>query len=584
MHKTEMRAGAASSGHSRSNQIVGSTGSQMSSLLQNAAAPVVFTPSNLNFGGVVPGSSGPDIDVDPSLGPPAISFNGGVQIKAAPSDALVTARIEGDTMHFQVRDIIVMEWVLEPVDLSELPPGHHGPRPKVKVLEVAAQSDGTTPLAVKKDQFVLVRVKYDALRPEGSFLATLSINGDTWQPIQVPVMLFLGGVVTTFDATEVNIVQGTQVAVPMTVASIAGPAVDVAYVQSTLLLHTGVAISPTTVHVEGHRTAQANLTLSAQLDAPVGPNTLFVEQIAFNKRLGLLLPVNILAKPNVDIELQQAIREIEQFYNASHGILTVGSPIRSVERLANGNFRQAYTFGSIIKPLNEPPQIGERVHLAVEIAGVRCFGTDDADGKDDPYLITTVYAIDPSVGDRSVNTQRIGPDGIGDIHGGNVFAQGRQLANDFAVPGDGEIRIHVEVYDKEAGDPEDFKKKASLAAQGAIASGLALLAGSTGIGAAILSKVGGLLDTVGDAIGGVVAGLVGDDLIGQHDFIVTTDYLKKLVAAPGDLDRTSDSIQGITFNFPPKTDFPENDSPAGHSWLFDNGSGTYRAFFRIKQE
>ena len=576
----------ASAGHAPHN-LTSTAKSPAASAPKQAAIPVVFTPSTgLNFGGVLPGSSGPDITVDPSFGPPAISFNGGVEIQAVPADAQVTATIEGDTTHFKVRDITVMEWVLEPVDPGELPPGHHGPPPKVKVLEQVAQSDGTKPLAVKKDQFVLVRVEYEALHVEGTFTATLLINGDTWQPIRVPLSLFLGEVVTTFDVTEVSIVQGTQVIVPMSVASIAGPAVDVAYVQSTLLLHTGVAISPTSVHVEAKQTAHANLTLSADLDAPVGPNTIFVDQVAF-KRLGLLLPINIIPKPNVDVELQQAARDIQRFYNDSHGILTVGSPTGPVERVSNGQFRQPYTFGSIIKPLNEPPQIGERVHLAVEIAAVRCFGTDDSDGTDAPYLITTVYAIDPSQGEKSVKTARIGPDGIGDvksIDASRVFAKAQQLANDFAVPGDGEIRIHVELFDHESGDPEDFKTKASQAAQAAVAAGLTALAGAIGLGAAIVSKVIGFLGAVGDAIGNVVAKLFGDDLVGEHDFVVPTDFLQKLVTQPGSLDRRSDSIPGITFNFPPLPDFPEDESDAGHSWLLTNGKGTYRVFFRIKTE
>src|SRR5215471_13519486 len=113
--------------------------------------PVTFTPQELNFGGVTPGSSGPNISVDPSLGPPRVSFAGSVQIKEAPANANVTAFVEGDST-FKVRDIIIMEWVLEPVDPSELPPGHHGRIPKVKVLEVVGQSDGTTPVAIKTQQ------------------------------------------------------------------------------------------------------------------------------------------------------------------------------------------------------------------------------------------------------------------------------------------------------------------------------------------------------------------------------------------------------------------------------------------------
>jgi hypothetical protein len=143
------------------------------------ATPVNFSPSALDFGGVFPGSDGPDITVDPSLGPPAISFAGGVKIDPVPSDALLTAKILGDTSQFKLRDVIVMEWQLKEVDCSELPGGcHHGPPPKAKVLEIVAESNGSTPIQVRKDQVVLIRVAYAALHTGGTFKSTLSINGE----------------------------------------------------------------------------------------------------------------------------------------------------------------------------------------------------------------------------------------------------------------------------------------------------------------------------------------------------------------------------------------------------------------------
>src|ERR1043166_5784826 len=120
-------------------------------------SPVTFAPQSLNFGGVVAGSGGPDISLDPSFPADAISFQGGIQIANAPVDANVTARITGDTSRFQVRDISVLQWVLRDVDPNELPPGHHGGLPKERVLELVAQGDGSQPLLVKKGQFVLVR-------------------------------------------------------------------------------------------------------------------------------------------------------------------------------------------------------------------------------------------------------------------------------------------------------------------------------------------------------------------------------------------------------------------------------------------
>src|SRR5262245_21200816 len=149
---------------------------------------VSYTPQTLSFGGVAPGP-GPSILVDPSLGPPAISFNGGVRIDDVPADASVTVGISGDTSHFRVRDVTVMEWEIEPADGGELPPGHHGPPPKVAVLEIVDQSTGASPVSVVKGQVLLVRVEYTAPTAEGTFTGTaLSIQGSTWDPIQ-PVSL-----------------------------------------------------------------------------------------------------------------------------------------------------------------------------------------------------------------------------------------------------------------------------------------------------------------------------------------------------------------------------------------------------------
>jgi hypothetical protein len=46
------------------------------------ATPNLAGAQTLNFGGVLPGSSGPDITVNPNFGPPGINFAGGIQINA----------------------------------------------------------------------------------------------------------------------------------------------------------------------------------------------------------------------------------------------------------------------------------------------------------------------------------------------------------------------------------------------------------------------------------------------------------------------------------------------------------------------
>jgi hypothetical protein len=60
-----------------------------------------------------------------------------------------------------------------------------------------------------------------------------------------------------------------------------------------LQLDTGIDVTPQTVRVEAGKSADSALTLSAQMDAPIGENTKFIDQVAFNQRRGLVLSVNM---------------------------------------------------------------------------------------------------------------------------------------------------------------------------------------------------------------------------------------------------------------------------------------------------
>jgi hypothetical protein len=265
--------------------------------------PVSFTPKSLSFSGVLPNSAGPDISIDPSLPADAVSFQGGVQIASAPNTTNVTAHIQGNDGIFKVRDLLILQFVLRDVDPNELPHGHHGPLPKERVLELVSQGDGSQPLPVKKGQFVLTRVKYAAPGSGNVLSGTLVIQGDGWETVQVPLSLFVAEVVTTFGETLLTIHQGQQVNLPITVRSVAGPEIDVRYRSSPLQLHTGISLTPTTVHVQQGQALSVNLTLKAEPDAPLGENTIFIEQVDFASK-GLLLPVNVIPASLVDMRSQ----------------------------------------------------------------------------------------------------------------------------------------------------------------------------------------------------------------------------------------------------------------------------------------
>jgi len=281
-----------------------------------------------------------------------------------------------------------------------------------------------------------------------------------------------------------------------------------------------------------------------------------------------------------------AAQEIEQFHSASLGILTVGSPTGPVTRTGEGGFRQPYTFGSIIKIANTFPDVGDRAHVTVTLAGVRCFGTDDPGGTDEPYLITSVFAIDPRDKDKSSQTTRIGPDGIGDVEVGRVFGQNRDVAVDIAVPGDADIALNVQLFDQEmVSNPEKARRAISDANTTAILGAVAALlvavppVGAIAAGVVALLKASGLLDAFSDGIGDVISSLFGDDHLGTMDLRISKAFLETLRDNPRSLDRRSDSIGGETYNFP---QLPEDNSAAGRSWIFDEeGKGAYRPFFRV---
>src|SRR5690242_13353382 len=143
------------------------------------AASISFVPDHLDFPGVMPGSSGPDITPVGDLP----SFAGGIHIKNAPVATQVKLTLQDATEHFSIRDAFVLEWVEERVQGGggeEGPPGGHGHghgTVKVKVLEVAGQFDGKTPIPVAVGQDLLVRVQYEAGTAEGFFDPNLVIEG-----------------------------------------------------------------------------------------------------------------------------------------------------------------------------------------------------------------------------------------------------------------------------------------------------------------------------------------------------------------------------------------------------------------------
>lgn len=541
-----------------------------------------FSPADLAFDAVV-GAEGPSPRdyLDPV---PVGAQLDGIRFAPTAADAVVQAAVHPIDGPVKVRDLLVFDVTSEVVDDPDAP--RHGPRPRQQMLALATSVSAGDAVVVRAGQVLLVRAAYAAGPTPGLDRADLVITSLGWDAVHIPVSLttvpapVASVVETSLSATQLSIVAGDSAQLVLTARWISGPGTDISFEKSPVFLDAQVTMDPVSAHLDPGEMVEVPLVFRAPAVAATGDFDLAVRQFVPGAPANVALRVRILAPATTDVELEDASRAIEAFWARTLGVLVVGSPTGPVTR-QDGGFSQPYSSGSIVKPLvGDPGYV--RTHLSVEIAAVRCFGTDDPNG-DEPYVIATVYSIDPAKGEDAVTTTQVGPpDHDNSINGESVFFQGRQLANDFTVPGDGEVRVHIQVWDVEIlGKADEVKKRAGAAAQAAIAAGLVALGGATGAAGAVLSKVAGLLDSVGDAIGGVVADLFGDDFIGEHDFVIDQNFITALRSAPPSLDRHSDSIPGVTYNFP---QLPENDSPIGRSWLLDGGPGRgqYRVFLTVR--
>jgi hypothetical protein len=274
-----------------------------------------------------------------------------------------------------------------------------------------------------------------------------------------------------------------------------------------------------------------------------------------------------------------AAQEIRKFHEVSLGILVVGSQVGSTREVANGAYEQRYEFGSILKPLDGPPMYATRYLVTIDIAAIKCFGTDDPSGEDEPYIVVAVYGIDPLVRERAVQTNEIH---FGPVRETAIFAQGRPLMpSPIFIPGDGKIQLNISLWDEEAARPVALQEKWQETATALILGGLTLLNPFVGAAAASLETAKGVVTDASRELIAAVSDFFGvsDDHLGTREFSITADFLKRLIADGSGLPRTSPSIPGIRYNFP---ELPETPDATGRSWLFEGGGGSYRIFLSVR--
>jgi hypothetical protein len=235
-----------------------------------------------------------------------------------------------------------------------------------------------------------------------------------------------------------------------------------------------------------------------------------------------------------------------------------------------------YRFGSLLKPAGKPVAVGARYQAFITVAAVRCYGSEDPSGSDEPYLVSNCYAVDPFRKDDAVTTRR--NDFPDDISPPMQFGQGTRIAEEVSIPGDGHIKLDLALYDRELGASDHLEKKWSDITKTAILAGLSAISPLVGATAAVLEDKWALVTGVADLVGSAVADIFGDDLIAIRTLVIKPEYLERLILDPPSLTLTSGSIPGTAYNFPETSE----SGPEGGSWLFSGGGGTYRIFFNIQ--
>jgi hypothetical protein len=315
-----------------------------------------------------------------------------------------------------------------------------------------------------------------------------------------------------------------------------------------------------------------------QLDAllQIGGHSQVFNFVPFTAEVRPPLPI----PPSPGELLARASADIRAFHEMSSGILVVGSPVGPTRHLPGDSFEQQYTFGTIVKHLDSAPQFASRWILTIKIAAIRCFGTDDPGGTDEPYIVVATYGMDP-FGKNSVQTREIH---FGEVRARDIFGQGEPIAlAPIFIPGDGSVQVNISLWEEEMARPSVLQDKWRDIATSAIIGGLTMLNPGVGAAATALEASKKVISDTSRELIIAVSDFLGlsDDHLATHGFTITTDFLRRLKESGSALVRTSPSIGSIEYNFPEFTETPDVE---GRSWLFEGGGGSYRIFMVIRTD
>jgi hypothetical protein len=232
------------------------------------------------------------------------------------------------------------------------------------------------------------------------------------------------------------------------------------------------------------------------------------------------------------------------------------------------------------------PEVIKTHQATVQLAAVKCFGTDDPSGTDEPFVIFSIVSVDPTQITTHAGAMSVRTEIVNDISGGRIFLDdGRMLTTGpIDVTGSG-LHIGVAVYDHDLGDPDKISDTIAQAMEEAAKKAAQVfITAAAAADPKLNGPIGDFTDysilgvkpfkLIADAITGLLG--FGDDLVGTHTFQLTEADLLNFAQDP----KFRADVDGLppqdSFNVPTPEDFNASLISSGGS------AGSYKVYLRVR--
>jgi photosystem II stability/assembly factor-like uncharacterized protein len=251
---------------------------------EQMAVPPNISPTYIDFGRVVPLSSGPpSVLLKEFEQPNAPVFDGGFVIESAPADADVTVWLSDDGDPPGAFEIVALN-TYDP---------RPGPAPGQTFYDLVISSDGSSAVSVRAGQLVFIGAIYNAPLEGDEFWADIFVRGTTWGYRKRLFLHFsLQPVVETslHTVTPVVLPRGQRVNVLVAATALSGAETDVVYAPAPVSSQPeGVSVPGLVLHLPtAPSVTYGYLLLDVAANAWLGDDELVIEQ-----RVGVAEPTNV---------------------------------------------------------------------------------------------------------------------------------------------------------------------------------------------------------------------------------------------------------------------------------------------------